>query len=220
MDQSSTNPDNLLQPDAFEPLRQLAASVALVIKVASTSVAETHRTFLPLSASTSSAVVASAETSPREVAPEVRAQLDLILQSVRDEIIEAGISNTITKKLPTLVAGHYRSVLPAIAALIDSHRASAAVVAEILKEVGRLRDAASHFERRWLLEHALWSNNPAARDGAGAGLAWLEDPAAAERVRAAAERETLPQLKADLEEVFRLLAAANDNGAAPENHQG
>ncbi len=219
MDQTSTAVDNL-RWDSAEPPQQLAASVAFVIKIASASVAETHRRFLPVSSSTSPAIVAAADTSLRELAPETKAQLDSILEGVREELIEDGIANTITRKLPQLVANHYRSVLPAIAALVDGSRTSSAVTAEILKEVGRLRDATSHFERRWLLEHALWSRNPAARDGAGAGLAWLQDPAAAERVRAAAERETLPQLRADLEEVFRLLAATDEHGVAPQDHEG
>src|SRR5438067_2376576 len=153
------------------------------------------------------------------LAPEVKAQLDSILDGVRNEIVEDGITNTITTKLPELVANHYRSVLPSIAALVDGRGASAAVTAELLKEVGRLRDAASHLPRRWLLEHALFSPNPAARDGAGAGLAWLKDPTAGASVRAAAERESIPQLKADLEEVFRLLTVSNDDVVAPQNNE-
>jgi hypothetical protein len=220
MEQTSTSSENL-EPSAqpVDVLKQLAATVAFVLKAASASVAETHRSFLSVSSSTGSAVIASAETAPREVSPEMRAQLDSILEGVRHDIIEDGISNTVSERLPSLVAEHYRSVLPVLATVIDNQRTSAAVVAEILKEVGRIRDAASHSERRWLLEHALWSGNPAARDGAGAGLAWLRDPATVERVRAAAERETIPQLKSDLEEVFRLLSAASDHGAAAKDNE-
>ena len=213
--QTSTAAPNLPTHRAVEPLRQLATSVALYLKVASASVAETHRKFLPVTSATTSSVLSAADTSMEHLAPEVKARLDSILDRVRNEIVEDGITNTITTKLPELVANHYRSVLPTIAALVDGRLTSAAVAAELLKEVGRLRHAASHVDRRWLLEHALWSPNPAARDGAGAGLAWLQDSTAGASVRAAAERESVPQLKADLEEVFRLLTVSNDDGVAP-----
>jgi len=202
-----------------EPLRQLAASVAFVLKVATTSVAETHRNFLPITSSTSSTALATADTSMRALDPETKAQLDSILERVRQEIVEDGMTNTITMELPRLVANHYRSVLPAIAALTDGSRTSAAVTAELLKEVGRVRDAISHFDRRWLLEDALSSPNPAARDGAAVGLSWLQDPRAAESVRVAAEREAIPQLKTDLEEVLRLLAGSNNNAVAAQDYE-
>jgi hypothetical protein len=217
---SSTITGNLDTHSAVEPLRQLAASVAFVLKVASASVAETRRGILQLTASTGSSVLAGTDTSLHALAPEVKAQLDSILDRVRDEIIEDGMTNTITLRLPQLVANHYRSILPAIAVLTDEHRTSAAVASELLKEVGRLRNAASHFDRRWLLERALWSPNPGARDGAAVGLAWLHDPGSASSVRAAADREYIPQLRADLEEVFRLLMGTNDDAAAPQNHEG
>jgi hypothetical protein len=204
---------------AVVPLTQLAASVAFVLKIASASVAETRRGVLQLTSSTGSTVIAGADTTLHALAPEVKARLDSILDRVRGEIIEDGMTNTIALKLPQLVADHYRSVLPAIAALTDGRRTSATVTAELLKEVGRLRNAASHLDRRWLLEHALWSPNPAARDGAAVGLAWLQDPGAAPSVRIAAEREQIPQLRADLEEVFRLLMGTNDNGLASQNHE-
>ena len=154
--------------------------------------------------------LATADTSMRALDPQISAQLDSILGRVRDEIVEDGMTNTITMELPRLVASHYRSVLPAIAALTDGTRTSAAVTAELLKEVGRVRDAISHFDRRWLLEHALSSPNPAARDGAGVGLSWLQDPRAAESLRAAVAKEAIPQLKADLEEVLRILVGPNE----------
>jgi hypothetical protein len=98
---------------------------------------------------------------------------------VRDEIIEDSMTNTITRRLPQLVADHYKAILPAIAALATRNRTSAAVISEMLKQIGRLRDADSYFDRRWVLEHALSSRNPAARDGAAVGLAWLGDPSSA-----------------------------------------
>ena len=220
LENQASTATGLLPTDPVGELKQLAASVALWITVASASVAKTtQRTVLELTSSTSATVLAAADTSLRTLAPEIRARLDSILEEVRNEIVEDGMNNTITAMLPQLVANHYRSVLPAIAALTDGHRTSAAVTAELLKEVGRLRDAASHFERRWLLEHALSSPNPAARDGASVGLAWLRDPAAAPSVRAAVENERVPQIRTDLEEVLRLLSQPNDDGAASKNHE-
>jgi hypothetical protein len=217
--QTSTAGGAFLTDPFVEPLKQLAVSVAFYIKVASTSVAETHRMVLQVTSSTSIASPSAVDTSLCVLAPAIAAQLDSILDGVRNEIIEDGMTNAISTKLPELVANHYRSVLPAIATLTDGKRTSAAVVAELLKELGRLRDGASHFDRRWILEHALSSRNPAARDGAGAGLAWLRDPAASAAIRAAADVEDIPQLKADLEAVFRLLVDGNDDGVAPQDHE-
>ncbi len=204
-------PDSLgaVLDDLWAGVAEIAANGALYLKVATGSVAETHRHVLTVTSSTQPFALSMVGTSLTEPDVKIQAQLDSILERVRHEIVEDGMTNTVTTRLPELVANHYRSVLPLIAALADGRRTSAAVTAELLKEVGRLRDARSHSDRRWLLLHALSSSNPAARDGAGVGLAWLKDPSVATSVRDAAERESIPQLKVDLEEVFRLLTVPN-----------
>ncbi len=217
---TSTAPENLSPEGISDPLKRLTASVAFVLQVATASLAETRRTFLHLTSSTSLAALSTADTSFHSLTPEVQARLDSILEGVRYQIVEDGMANMISDRLPELVANPYPSVLPAIAALITGNRTSSSVTAELLKEVGRVRDAASHSDRRWLLEHALSSLNPAARDGASVGLAWRGDAAPAPSVRAAIGSEHIPQLKADLEEVLRLLTQPNTNGAAPQDHKG
>jgi hypothetical protein len=79
----------------------------------------------------------------------------------------------------------------------------------VFKELGRLRDPASHALRQWALAHGLDSPSPIARDGAGLGLARMSDPATLEYVRRAINREADAQIRNDLQLVADEIAQAN-----------
>jgi hypothetical protein len=133
------------------------------------------------------------------VTPEIQARLDAMLSAARGDIIEDGESNAVTERLEELFLRDFRAVVPALAAVIESGRTLPIIAAEILKELGRMRDAASHGDRRWLLVRALSLPSPFIKDGAGLGLARLADPTALRYLHRAIETEADAQTRADLQ---------------------
>jgi hypothetical protein len=232
MPDTSTTPPPLANPEdqnaLVDAVRTTAASAILFLHVAireaaipSAREASCARGFLELTSATHAAATAAvSSTHAHEMAPEVRARLDAILSTARTEVFEDGMANVVTEQLPELVTKHFLTVVPAIAGLLEAGRISSTVSAEILKELGRHRSAASHELRRWVLEHALSHPAPIARDGAALGLARMGDPKAIPHVQAAVEREPLEQLRDDLRMVLADLTAESgktDGGASANN---
>jgi HEAT repeat protein len=164
-------------------------------------------------------MLAESSTELRELAPEIRAKLETMLDAARHAIIEDGMSNPINDRLPELVAKDFNAVIPALLSVIEAKRTTPIVAAEVLKELGRLRNVTSHSSRRWVLERALRSPWPFTRDGAGLGLARLGDPNAIPALRRAAENEPNAEIRADLKLVIDELAEMiTDDTPAAERH--
>src|ERR1035438_10125642 len=77
---------------------------------------------VPESAATSvvAGIYADSSTDLRELAPEVTAKLDMMLDSAREAIIEDGMYNPISQKLPELAAHDFPAVVPALLSAIES----------------------------------------------------------------------------------------------------
>jgi hypothetical protein len=131
-----------------------------------------------------------------------------MLGAARHEIIEDGESNAVTERLEELFLRDSRALIPALARLIVGARTPPIIAAEILKELGRMRDPASHWDRRWLLERALSVPSPFVKDGAGLGLARLGDPEALRYLRRAIDAEADAQTRTDLQLVVDELTEA------------
>jgi hypothetical protein len=142
---------------------------------------------------------AESSTEFRELTPELTAKLDAMLDEARHAIIEDGMYNPINERLPDLVAQDFNTVIPALLSAIEAKRTTPMVAAEVLKELGGVRNVSSHGMRRWVLERALRSPWPFTRDGAGLGLARLSDPTTMQALRRAVENEPNAQIKADLQ---------------------
>jgi HEAT repeat protein len=186
----------------------LRKSVAvLVLNLVAATTLGARRCFLEETAVTQTVeILAESSTRLRRVTPEVQARLGLMLDLARREIIEDGKSNAITERLAEFFVKDFNAVIPALAALIANSRTAPVIAAEVLKELGRIRNAASHEGRRWILEHALKAPSPFVRDGAGLGLARLADPVALRCLRKAMEEEPNAQTRADLQLVVDELA--------------
>jgi len=146
-----------------------------------------------------SSLQATGSTAIETADPAARFALDVLFDSARDAIIEDGMFNVISRSLPGIVLRYTTSVLPQIASAIENERISAPVAAEILKELGKLREPGTHSGRRWLLERALNSPSPITRDGASLGLARLKDRQALPSLLKAMDTETDPQARRDLQ---------------------
>lgn len=183
-------------------LKRSAAVFAFQVVSAATLGAQ--RCFLCENTAETQVMEIRAESSTQERRPDVEtlARLDAMLSAARRDIIEDGRDNAVTEQLPDLFTKDFNAVVPALMAVIESGRALPIVSAELLKELGRIRDAASHNSRRWLLEWALNGASPFIRDGAALGLARLADPAAINALRRAVNSELNTQTRADLQLVL------------------
>jgi hypothetical protein len=149
-----------------------------------------------------------------DLTPDSRAKLDAILDDARRDIIEDGMPNAITERLPGLIANDFSALMPTLMSIIEDVRIPPVIAAEVLKELGRGRNAASHASRLWILERSLGISAPFIRDGAGLGLARLGDASAIPYLRRAAENEPHAQTRADLQLVIDELGEIGADGVA------
>lgn len=198
-------------------VKYLVASAAFVVKLAAATTTGTRLCFLELSAATQIGVGVLTESSTqlREILPEIRAKLEYVLNAARDDVIEDGMRNVVNQRLPELIVKHFDTVIPALVSVLETGRTTGTIAAEVLKELGRVRNTASHSMRRWALERALKSPSPIVRDGAGLGLARLSDPDSLPYLRRAIEHEPDPQARADLRLVLDELSETIANGIPP-----
>jgi hypothetical protein len=202
--------------------RQIATTAVLAWRLAAASTEGARRCFVEISAATDYAHGTSAQSSSTAIqtmAPELHRRLDSMLKSASEESLDDGMENSITRSLPDLVSRQFDGIVPALIAVLESRRTSPVVAAEILKELGRLRDAASHGARLWILEYALRSTSPITRDGAGLGLARLGDPDALPFVQRAIDEEGVHETRSDLLLVAEELTHLLDHGAAASDAQ-
>ena len=162
-----------------------------------------------------SAGLADSSTQLREMTREMQARLDAILGAAHLDIIEDGMPNAINERLADLLVQDFKTVIPALVSTIETGRTAPIIAAEILKELGRVQNAASHASRLWTLERALSLPSPFIRDGAGLGLARLSDPDALPYLHRALEDESNAQARADLQLVINELSETISNGAPP-----
>jgi len=196
------------EPRGLAGLGRSIASATLFLKMATAGTHGIQQCFLEGSAATqqTTGVVADSSTQLHEMTAELRARLDSMLTAARHGTIEDGMTNAINERLPALIAKDFNAVISALVPVIENGRTTPIVAAEVLKELGRIRNVASHWSRRWVLERALRSPWPFTRDGAGLGLARLGDPGAIPSLRRAVETETHSQTRADLQIVVDELA--------------
>jgi len=197
-------------------VRSLACGVFL-LKLATATTRGGLHCFLAETAATQIAAGMPAESSTglRELAPELKAKLETMLDLARNAIIEDGMYNPVNERLPDLVARDFEAVIAALWSVIAAERTTPIIAAEVLKELGGLRNATSHARRRWVLERALRSPWPFTRDGAGLGLARLGDPNAIPALRRAAENEPSAEIRSGLHLVIDELAEMVTDGTPP-----
>jgi hypothetical protein len=208
------------QPHNEPVLGNVFATVVFVLRLVAASTHGVRQCLLEQSSATQIAAGAFAESSTqiREMTPEIKVKLDAILDAARRDTIEDGMHNTISLRLPGIVAADYKAVVPALMSVIESRGTTPVIAAEVLKELGRIRNSASHASRLWVLERALNQPSPYIRDGAGLGLSMLADARAIPYLCRAVENEPNPQTRADLQLVIDELNEMMTDGAPFESH--
>jgi hypothetical protein len=127
------------------------------------------------------------------------------LAGLVDEEIEDGMTATLGETISILLMFHGSDAIKDLKDLITSNKLSPTVVSHILRWIGRIKDSPSFDARLGLLCESLQSESPEVRDGASLGLAVLGSKKAIKALEKAIEREVLPGLRGDMQQVLRKL---------------
>ena len=136
----------------------------------------------------------------------VSAETEMLFSLATFIDLEPGMENAFSQGLEKLIARHGESALSEIQNVILGERTKSAIAMEALQYIGRMDSSAWERQRRSLLERCLLRSRSAwVRDGAGLGLASLDNPESIDVIELAIEKESSCSLKKDLESVLEQL---------------
>ncbi len=138
-------------------------------------------------------------------------QANSIFIGAKEEIFEDGMESDFSRNLSEFIASFGHFAMETIIPVILSERTNTEVASEAFRVLGRLNHKTTYRDRLWLLERGLYSDSARIRDGAVLGLAFLNDPLAIAPLKFAIERERIPELRQDMEQVLDQLEG-NENG--------
>lgn len=130
-----------------------------------------------------------------EIASRVR---DLFVRA-EDELAETGSAKNFGHRLQSIVREVGVPAVDAVAQIIQRGGTRDSLLFEVLPRLGMLEHPPSYRRRFDLLVEGLNSPSSTVRDGAGLGLAFLDDPAAIPHLEQAIRKERVRDLKDDLQ---------------------
>ena len=151
---------------------------------------------------------ASIDKSTLDVAipREVEEQLDRLCLAAHDEQFEAGVESRFSRALQRLLwVYHPTVVLRSLKARLVDGDAGPEVLSEILQWASRQEANAIRTHVIDLMAAGLHHASALVRDAAALALACLDERAAVAHLRQALEREAVPELREDMEDLIRSL---------------
>ncbi len=146
------------------------------------------------------------ESSPDFPIPrQVEEQLDRLCLAAHDQQFEAGVESRFSEDLQRLCAYHPIAVLRSLRRRLIHGGTSPEVLSEILQWASRQEAGAIRPIVVELLSMGLHHTSSLVRDAAATALACLDERTAVSHLRQALERETVPELREDLEDLVRSL---------------
>ncbi len=136
---------------------------------------------------------------------EIEQKLKLLFQTGKEYVFEDGIDSQFSNELVRMIEMHDNSAVFSLARLIVSENVNKEVASEALRWLGRIQEPASYTNRLLLLERCLFSSSAKIRDGAILGLASMNNSNALTHIKEASKRETIPELRANMEQVISQL---------------
>ena len=132
---------------------------------------------------------------------QVEEQLDRLCLAAHDEQFEVGVESRFSRKLQRLCAYHPTAVPQSLRMRLIHGGTSPEVLSEILQwasrqEAGTIRPLVVE-----LLSTGIHHTSSLVRDAAASALAYLDERAAVSHLRQALARETVPELREDLEDL-------------------
>ncbi len=144
-------------------------------------------------------------TEPQHLRYSLVTQLKTLFEDGKECLFEDGMESQFSRELNYFVWRHGETAVDLMADLIVNDKIDAEVASEALRWLGRVDHAPTCQTRLWLLEKALFSSSPKIRDGAGLGIASMDDPHAITYIKQAIEKEGVQDLRQDLEQVLEQL---------------
>jgi hypothetical protein len=138
-------------------------------------------------------------------------KVNIIFADAKEEIFEDGMESDFSRNLSKFILSFGHSAMETIIPVILSAHTNTEVVSEALRVLGRINHKTTYRDRLWLLERGLYSASARVRDGAILGLAFMNDSIAIAPIKSAIERERIPELRQDMEQVLAQLEG-NENG--------
>jgi len=139
--------------------------------------------------------------------------IDCLFETSREQNFEDGMESDFSRELVSLVKKYGNPAMSEISYLISYGGVDNEVAREAMRWLARIDDPLTYGWRLWLLEKSLSSNSPIVRDGAALGLVSMRDAYAVEYIKKAIERETITELRYDLQGALEELEVSLD--AAP-----
>lgn len=136
---------------------------------------------------------------------DIEALLDRLFVAAQEEQFEPGIESGFAEGLDKLFRHDPYGILSALKACLASNEQDPEVLAEMLRWAGcqealNVREAIID-----LLSVGLNHSSSIVRDAAALGLGYLRDPVATSHLKRAIEKEPVPELRQDLEDLVNLL---------------
>lgn len=144
-----------------------------------------------------------------ERTPPPPTDIEALFSRAREEIFRDGFESAFSRGLVGAVGKYGNVALKAIDRLIWAEQTDVEVASEALRCLGQIRSKQTHNNRLRLLEKSLCHPSAWARDGAGLGLAWMDDPHAIPFLKEAIQREHCIELQRDLTQVLEQLEATS-----------
>jgi len=135
----------------------------------------------------------------------LREWLQRLCWAGREEVFEDGMESNFSRELVACIEEHGEAAIHAICELTDTVNPS--VLSEALRWIGHMAHNDTYQARFNLLTFCLTHSYARVRDGAGLGLASMDDPQAIPYLERAIAAERIPELKHDMEMVLAQLTA-------------
>lgn len=162
---------------------------------------------------------AESSTSASTIPAFLVKQVNLLFTEAKEEIFEDGMESYFSVNLSEIIKAYGHSAMEAVISVVLSNQSNVDVVSEALRVIGKLNHKTTYRDRLWLLERCLYSDSARIKDGAVLGLAFMDDPMAIPPLKSAIEREKLPDLRHDMEQVLAQLEGNKDGLPATKDQK-
>ena len=146
------------------------------------------------------------EILPEQSAQNISVFVKRLFSMAENITFEVGMDNQFSEDLERAIEAIGAPILVEIKRIILNEESSLTVAAETMRYIGNTESPTYRAERRELLETCLLNSRFAwVRDGAGLGLASLDDPQSIPALEIAIAKESNQELKEDLLQVLEQL---------------
>lgn len=128
-----------------------------------------------------------------------------ILAGSQDEPFEAGVESRLARDLQRVFASRPLAVLQSLRKRLGESAEEPEILAETLQWASRIEGSLAREAVIDLLLAGLHSEHPLVRDSAALALADFDEKVAVEQIQRAIERESVPEMREDLESLVHSL---------------